>query len=163
MAQVLAKDTRIDTSRAAVVGRSYGGYMTLTLAARNPELWKASCDMFGPYDLFTFLERIPATWKPYFKIALGDPENPAEHAFLAERSPKTYIENLAAPMLVIQGKNDPRVIEQESRDVVEKLRAIGKDVEYLVFENEGHDVIKFENKVKCYNAITDFFIKHLKP
>jgi pimeloyl-ACP methyl ester carboxylesterase len=163
MTQVLAKDTRIDTSRAAVVGRSYGGYMTLTLAARNPELWKASCDMFGPYDLFTFLERIPATWKPYFKIALGDPENPAEHAFLAERSPRTYIENLAAPMLVIQGKNDPRVIEQESRDVVEKLRATGKDVEYLVFENEGHDVIKFENKVKCYNAITGFFTKHLKP
>jgi pimeloyl-ACP methyl ester carboxylesterase len=161
MTEILPKDDRVDTSRAAVVGRSYGGYMTLTLAARHPELWKASCDMFGPYDLFTFLERIPATWKPYFHIALGHPEKDVE--FLTERSPKTYIDQIAAPMLVIQGKNDPRVIEQESADVVAGLQAKGKDVEYLMFENEGHDVIKFENKVRCYNAITDFFAKHLQP
>lgn len=161
MTEVLPKDGRIDTGRAAVVGRSYGGYMTLTLAARHPELWKASCDMFGPYDLFTFLERIPATWKPYFHIALGHPETDAE--FLKERSPKSYIDRISAPMLVIQGKNDPRVIEQESRDVVDQLNAEGKQVEYLMFENEGHDVIKFENKVRCYNAITDFFAEHLRP
>ncbi|MGH2541407.1 MAG: alpha/beta hydrolase family protein, partial [Ardenticatenaceae bacterium] len=66
------------------------------------------------------------------------------------------------PLLVIQGANDPRVIERESRDVVEQLRARGKAVEYLVFENEGHDVLKFDNKVRCYNAIVDFFAKHLK-
>ena len=64
-------------------------------------------------------------------------------------------------MLVIQGKNDPRVIEQESRDLVDYLSSIGKQVEYLMFENEGHDVLKFENRVTCYNAITDFFKKHL--
>ncbi len=161
MTQVLPADPRVDTSRAAVVGRSYGGYMTLTLAARHPELWRASCDMFGPYDLFTFINRLPETWKPYFKISLGDPDSEADKAFLTERSPRTHIDNLAAPMLVIQGKNDPRVIEQESRDVVNYLNSIGKDVEYLMFENEGHDVIKFENKVRCYNAITDFFKKHL--
>jgi len=161
MTEVLPQDVRIDVTRTAVVGRSYGGYMTLTLAARHPELWKASCDMFGPYDLFTFLDRIPATWKPYFHIALGHPEKDAE--FLKERSPKTYIDRIAAPMLVIQGKNDPRVIEQESHDVVDQLNAQGKQVEYLMFENEGHDVIKFENKVRCYNAITEFFMEHLNP
>jgi len=63
--------------------------------------------------------------------------------------------------LVIQGKNDPRVVEQESRDLVEHLRAQGKTVDYLMFENEGHDVLKYENRVRCYNAITDFFRKHL--
>ncbi|HEX8598137.1 MAG TPA: prolyl oligopeptidase family serine peptidase [Chloroflexia bacterium] len=162
MTEVLPKDKRIDVSRAGVIGRSYGGYMTLTLAMRHPELWKAAVDMFGPYDLVTsFLERIPETWKPYFHEALGHPVKDRE--FLLERSPKTYMNDLAAPMLVIQGANDPRVIEAESRDVVESLRAAGKDVEYLVFENEGHDVIKYENKVRCYNAITDFFKKHLQP
>ncbi len=161
MTKVLPDDPRLDTKRAAVVGRSYGGYMTLTLAARHPELWAASCDMFGPYDLLTFGERIPETWKPYFKIALGDPDIPVERQFLVERSPRSYIENLGAPMLVIQGKNDPRVVEQESRDLVEHLRSIGKEIEYLMFENEGHDVLKFENRVTCYNAITDFFKKHL--
>jgi dipeptidyl aminopeptidase/acylaminoacyl peptidase len=162
MTEVLPKDPRIDVSRAGVIGRSYGGYMTLTLAMRHPELWKAAVDMFGPYDLVTsFLERIPETWKPYFYEALGHPVK--DRDFLLERSPKTYMNDLAAPMLVIQGANDPRVIEAESRDVVESLRAAGKDVEYLVFENEGHDVIKYENKVRCYNAITDFFTKHLQP
>jgi pimeloyl-ACP methyl ester carboxylesterase len=161
MTKVLPNDPRLDTKRAAVVGRSYGGYMTLTLAARHPELWAASCDMFGPYDLLTFGERIPETWKPYFKIALGDPDIPEERALLVERSPRTYIENLGAPMLVIQGKNDPRVVEQESRDLVEHLRSIGKEIEYLMFENEGHDVLKFENRVTYYNTITDFFKKHL--
>jgi len=163
MTKVLPNDPRLDVKRAAVVGRSYGGYMTLTLAARHPELWRASCDMFGPYDLLTFSERIPATWKPYFKIALGDPDIPEERQFLIERSPRTYIEKLGAPMLVIQGKNDPRVIEQESHDLVDHLNSIGKQIEYLMFENEGHDVLKFENRVVCYNAITDFFKKYLIP
>ena len=94
---------------------------------------------------------------------MGDPEIPEEKAFLVERSPKTYFDQIQAPMMVIQGKNDPRVVEQESRDVVDYLNSIGKEVEYLMFENEGHDVIKFENKVRCYNAITEFFVKHLGP
>lgn len=157
--KLLADDPRVDTARAGVVGRSYGGYMTLTLAFRHPELWKAAVDMFGPYDLLTFMDRIPEPWKPYFRIAVGDPEH--DRDFLVERSPRTYMHQLQAPMLVIQGKNDPRVIERESRDVVEQLRASGKIVEYLMFEDEGHDVLKYENRVRCYNAITDFFRAHL--
>jgi len=157
--QLLAADPRIDTSRVGVVGRSYGGYMTLTLAARHPELWKAAVDMFGPYDLFTFLERIPETWKPYFVLALGDPVKDKD--FLTDRSPRTHMDRIQCPLLVIQGKNDPRVIERESHDVVEYLRSIGKTVDYLMFENEGHDVLKFENRVTCYNAITDYFKKYL--
>ena len=76
---------------------------------------------------------------------------------LADRSPKTYLHQLACPMLVIQGANDPRVVEQESRDLVEELRGQGKDIDILVFEDEGHDVLKFDNRVRCYNAITEFF------
>ncbi len=140
MTEVLPLDERVDTSRAGVVGRSYGGYMTLTLAARHPELWRAAVDMFGPYDLFTFMDRLPETWKPYFALAVGDPEKDAD--FLTERSPKTHIESISCPLLVIQGQNDPRVVERESRDVVEQLRGLGRDVDYLVFEDEGHDVLK---------------------
>lgn len=163
MTKVLVKDKRLDVKRAAVVGRSYGGYMTLTLAGRHPELWRASCDMFGPYDLLSFSERIPETWKPYFKISLGDPAKPEGRAFLAERSPKTHLKGLSAPMLVIQGRNDPRVAAAESEDLVRELKAAGKDIELLVFENEGHDVLKYENRVRCYDAIADFFAKHLNP
>ncbi len=159
LTEVLPNDERVDTSRAGVVGRSYGGYMTLTLAGRHPDLWSGAVDMFGPYDMFTFLDRIPPTWKPYFELAIGHPERDKD--FLTEISPKTHMDNLTCPMLVIQGKNDPRVVEQESADLVEAMRAQGKDVDYLMFEDEGHDVLKLPNKVRCYEAIVDFFKKHL--
>jgi len=159
LTEVLSQDERVDTSRAGVVGRSYGGYMTLTLAARHPELWRAAVDMFGPYDLFTFMDRLPETWKPYFALAVGDPER--DRDFIVERSPKTHVADIACPLLVIQGQNDPRVIERESRDVVEQLRGLGRDVDYLVFEDEGHDVLKLKNRVHCYDTIVGFFAQHL--
>lgn len=160
MTTILPNDPRIDVANAGVMGRSYGGYMTLTLAARHPELWKAAIDMFGPYDLLTFSDRIPETWKPYFVTQIGDPVN--EREILVERSPKTYMDNLQAAMLVLQGAKDPRVIEQESRDVVAHLQELGKEADIYVFEDEGHDVLKFANKVRCYTMITDFFTQHLK-
>jgi pimeloyl-ACP methyl ester carboxylesterase len=156
----LRRDERLDMDRVGVTGRSYGGYMTLTLIGRHPELWQAACDMFGPYNLLTFVERLPETWKTYFYLSIGHPEEDRE--FLEERSPSTHLHRLACPMLVIQGANDPRVVEVESRDLVEALRAQGKEIEYLVFENEGHDVIKFENKVRCFNRMVRFFVDHLQ-
>ncbi len=152
---------QLDVARAGVMGRSYGGYMTLTLAGRHPDLWTAACDMFGPYSLFSFLERLPPTWRTYFEMAMGHPEKDKE--MLTERSPHTWLHQLACPMLVIQGANDPRVVESESSDLVAELRGQGKEIDYLVFENEGHDVIKYENKVRCYNQIVEFFCAHLRP
>jgi pimeloyl-ACP methyl ester carboxylesterase len=159
MQEVLPKDERVDAQRAGVVGRSYGGYMTLTLASRHPELWRGAVDMFGPYDLLTFAQRIPETWKPYFVLTLGDPETNGD--FFEERSPRTHIANITCPLLVIQGQNDPRLVEAESRDVVENLRGLGKEVDYLLFEDEGHDVLKLANRVRCYDAIVGFFSDHL--
>ncbi|HEX7541510.1 MAG TPA: prolyl oligopeptidase family serine peptidase [Anaerolineales bacterium] len=163
MTKVLPKDKRLDVMRAAVVGRSYGGYMSLTLVSRHPDLWSVACDMFGPYDLITFCERLPETWKPYFKVILGDPATSEGRAFLNERSPKTYLDNLSCPMLVIQGRNDPRVVAKESEELVADLKKKGKEIEILLFEDEGHDVLKHANRVTCYNAITDIFVKYLKP
>jgi len=157
----LRRDPRLDLDRAGVVGRSYGGFMTLTLAGRHSELWRAACDMFGPYNLITFVERLPETWKTYFYLSIGHPEK--DYDALVTASPSTYLHQLACPLLVIQGHNDPRVREIESRDVVEDLRRQGKQVDLLVFENEGHDVLKLENKVRCYNEITTFFVQHLDP
>jgi pimeloyl-ACP methyl ester carboxylesterase len=159
MTEVLPNDERVDVSRAGVVGRSYGGYMTLTLASRHPELWRAAVDMFGPYDLITFTERLPETWKPYFALAVGDPVR--DRDFFVERSPRTYSSDIDCPLLVIQGKNDPRVVEAESRGLVDELRATGRDVDYLMFEDEGHDVLKLGNRVRCYDAIVGFFARNL--
>jgi dipeptidyl aminopeptidase/acylaminoacyl peptidase len=159
--KMLEKDPRIDSSRRAVIGRSYGGYMTLTLASRHPDLWKAACDMFGPYDLASFICRLPESWQTFFFLSVGHPEKDKE--FLTERSPKTYFKNIRCPMLIIQGRNDPRVLAVESKEVVESLKANGVDTEFLIFEDEGHDIIKFKNKVLCYTKIVDFFRQHLNP
>lgn len=157
----LEKDPRLDTARMGVLGRSYGGYMTLELAGRHPDLWAAAIDMFGPYNLFTFIEGLPETWKTYFYMTIGHPER--DHDFLVERSPKTFLGDLACPMLVIQGRNDPRVVVAESDRLVEELRGQGKDIEYLVFDDEGHDMVKLENKERAYEAIVSFLVQHLEP
>jgi dipeptidyl aminopeptidase/acylaminoacyl peptidase len=92
---------------------------------------------------------------------LGDPSTKDGVKFLTERSPKKYLQNLACPMLVIQGRNDPRVVASESEDLVKNLSAIGKDIAIHVFEDEGHDVLKYNNRVDCYSMITEFFRKNL--
>lgn len=94
-----------------------------------------------------------------FQLSIGDPDTEADE--IIARSPSTYLDNLGCPMLVIQGANDPRVMRAESDDLVERLTAAGKDIEYLVFPDEGHDVTKMVNKVRCYEAITRFFQRHL--
>src|SRR5437667_3747361 len=155
----LEKDARIDSRRRAVVGRSYGGFMTLTLASRFPSMWKAAVDMFGPYDLPKWASRTPPSWMPYIRLAVGDPEK--DRDMLLEHSPKTYLANLTSPLMIIQGKNDPRVPEPESAEVAADLRKRGVQVDYLVFEDEGHDVLRFKNRVTCYSKITEFFLKHI--
>ena len=158
--KMLEKDPRIDSSKRALIGRSYGGYMTLTLVSRFPDLWKAGVDMFGPYNLITFIERLPETWQTAFHLSVGHPVKDKD--FLLERSPYTYIDQVKCPMLMIQGRNDPRVVERETADVVERLRSRRVPVDYLVFEDEGHDVIKLKNRITCYSKITSFFTQHLK-
>jgi pimeloyl-ACP methyl ester carboxylesterase len=157
----LRGDDRLAVDRLGVMGRSYGGFMTLTLAGRHPDLWSAACDMFGPFDLPVWLRRLPETWLTYFEQALGHPDRDRDD--LVRRSPRTYLGDLACPLLVVQGANDPRVVRAESDDLVAELRAAGKDVEYLVFDDEGHDVTRTANKILAYNTVADFFARHLEP
>lgn len=156
----LKADPRLDAGRIGVMGRSYGGFMTLTLLGRHPDLWAAGVDMFGPYDLFTFLDALPETWKTYMYMAIGHPER--DEALLRERSPRSHLNALSAPLLVIQGRNDPRVVVEESDRLVAELRSHGKEIEYLVFDDEGHDMVKHPNKVRAYVAIVEFFAQHLR-
>ena len=122
--------------RLFVVGGSYGGYMTLLLAGRHPELFRAAVDIFGPSNLFTFLESVPEDWKPMMDKWLGDPVRDRER--LTKDSPITYLDQMVNPILVIQGANDPRVVKAESDQIVAALQEKGVDVEYIVLDDEGH-------------------------
>lgn len=150
----LIKSGYVDETRIAVVGGSFGGFMTLTCITRAPELWKCAVDIFGPSNLLTFLNSIPEHWKPATNDLVGDPEKDKE--ILAERSPINHVDNIVRPILIVQGKNDPRVVQKESDQIVEKLHSQKKEVEYIVLEDEGHGFSKVSNQIKVWTAIADF-------
>ncbi|MBY7141854.1 S9 family peptidase [Virgibacillus sp. NKC19-3] len=147
-----------DPEKLFLVGGSYGGYMALLLHGRHPEYFKAVVDIFGPSDLFTFVHSVPPHWKPIMERWLGDPER--DKARFIKDSPVTYLDSMTKPMLVIQGAKDPRVVKEESDQIVAKLEEKGRDVEYLVLEDEGHGFSKRENEIKVYSLMLDFLEKH---
>ncbi|MDR0268470.1 S9 family peptidase [Paenibacillus sp.] len=140
--------------RLFVMGGSYGGYMTLLLAGRNPEYFKAAIDIVGPSNLFTFYHSVPDHWKPIMEQWLGDPERDRER-FIKD-TPITYLDNMVNPLLIIQGANDPRVVKAESDQIVEALLEKGRDVEYIVFDDEGHGITKKANEKIAYARMVQF-------
>jgi len=149
----------VDEDRIGVWGGSYGGFAALTCVTRLPDHWAVAVDIFGPSNLVTFARAVPPTWRRMMKRFVGDPDEDEE--LLRERSPMTYIENAKAPLLVIQGATDPRVVKGESDQLVEKLRSLGRTVEYHVFENEGHGFTKRENELKSMRLSAEWLEQHL--
>ncbi len=130
--------------------------MTLLLHGRHADYFRACVDIFGPSNLVTFAQSVPDFWKPIMKQWLGDPDDPADRERLVKDSPITYLDGMTKPMLVIQGANDPRVVKAESDQIVQALRERGRDVEYIVFEDEGHGFMKLENEIEAYRRTVAF-------
>ena len=147
-----------DPDRIAVYGASFGGFAVLSAMTRLPEYWRCGIDLVGPANLVTFARAVPPHWRDSMKKWVGDPDEDAE--FLMERSPITHVENVRAPLLVLQGTNDPRVVKPESDQMVETLRGLGREVDYVVFEDEGHDFSKRHNQLRAYRVIAAFLFKH---
>ena len=141
-----------------LVGGSYGGYMALLLHGRHPEYFRAVVDIFGVSNLFTFYNSVPEHWKPLMKRWLGDPVEDKER--FEKDSPVTYLDTMTKPMLVIQGAHDPRVVKEESDQIVEKLRNAGREVEYIVLDDEGHGFSKKENEILVYKSMLEFLNEH---
>ena len=149
----------VEPEKIGVYGGSYGGFAVLTCVTRLPQYWAAAVDIFGPSNLVTFAKAVPPTWKRFIARFVGDPETEAD--FLMERSPITYVENVQTPLLVIQGATDPRVVKGESDQLVEKLESLGREVEYVVFDDEGHGFTKRSNELKAYSLAAGWLEKHL--
>lgn len=149
----------VDASRIAVFGGSFGGFATLSAVTRIPDAWCAAVDAFGPSNLVTFVKAVPGHWQRMMKDWVGDPDT--ESDFLMSRSPITHIGNVKCPMLVIQGGMDPRVVKSESDQFVEKLRAMGRQVEYMVLPDEGHGFTKQKNEFMAYKRIGEFLVERL--
>jgi dipeptidyl aminopeptidase/acylaminoacyl peptidase len=149
----------VEPDRIGVFGGSYGGFAVLTCVTRLPDHWAAAVDIFGPSNLVTFAKAVPPTWRRMMKRFVGDPEE--DEAMLLERSPLTYIENVRAPLLVIQGAKDPRVVKPESDQLVDRLEELGRTVEYVVFEDEGHGFTKRQNELRAFRLSAEWLERYL--
>ncbi|MEW6744982.1 MAG: prolyl oligopeptidase family serine peptidase [Planctomycetota bacterium] len=153
-----------DKKRIAIMGGSYGGYATLAGLAFTPDLYAAGVSIVGPSNIITLLNSIPPYWGPMkkmFTMRVGDPEIPEERERLIAQSPFYSAKKIQAPLLVIQGANDPRVKQAESDQIVVALRELGRPVEYLVAPDEGHGFAGRDNRLAMFAVIEEFLAKHL--
>jgi dipeptidyl aminopeptidase/acylaminoacyl peptidase len=145
--------------RVAVMGGSYGGFMVLAALTEYPELWSAGVDIVGIANLVTFLE-----YTGSYRRRLREPEYgslEADREFLESISPIHKADKIAAPLMVIHGKNDPRVPVGEAEQIVKSVRGNGGAVEYLLYEDEGHGLAKLKNRLDAYPKIAAFLDRHL--
>ena len=151
------------SDRIAVMGGSYGGYMTAAALAFHPETFDAGINIFGVTNWVRTLQSIPAWWGAQ-RVALydemGDPANDAtRHRAI---SPLFHANRIRRPMLVVQGANDPRVLQVESDELVAAARANNVPVEYLLFPDEGHGFLRKENRIRASDAYLAFLNQHLR-
>ena len=149
----------VDPQRIGVFGGSFGGFATLSCVSRLPDLWAAAVDIVGPSNLVTFSKAVPPTWRRIMNEWVGDPETEVD--FLMSRSPITYVDQIRAPLFVIQGANDPRVVQSESDQIVERLRERGVDVRYDVYADEGHGFTRRRNEIKAIGDTARFMERYL--
>ncbi len=151
-----------DPKRVAIIGGSYGGYATLVGMTFTPEYFKCGISIVGPSNLITFLQTIPPYWetfKPQFYKRVGHPEEDKE--FLISRSPYFYAKNIKSPLLIIHGANDPRVKLQESEMMYKAAKENGIEATLVVYPDEGHGIVRPENRLDMTGRIEEFLAKHL--
>jgi dipeptidyl aminopeptidase/acylaminoacyl peptidase len=145
--------------RIAVMGGSYGGFMVLAALTEYPELWTAGVDIVGIANLVTFLQNTGSYRRSLREQEYGSLER--DHDLLKFISPIHKAEKIAAPLMVIHGKNDPRVPVGEAEQIVKRVRGNGGTVEYILYEDEGHGLAKLKNRLDAYPKIDAFLDRHM--
>jgi dipeptidyl aminopeptidase/acylaminoacyl peptidase len=161
--QMLIETGYVDPERVGIIGGSYGGYMVAAALAFDPEVFDVGVDIFGVTNWLRTLESIPPWWgaaRDALYSEMGDPSTDRDR--LHRISPLFHAASITKPLIVLQGANDPRVLQVESDELVQAVRANGVPVEYIVFENEGHGFLHKDNEIRGYSAILSFLDEHLK-
>ena len=161
--EFLASTGVVDSSRIGIIGGSYGGYMTMAAMAFTPEEFAVGVNIFGVTNWLRTLNSIPPYWESFRKALydeMGDPTT-EDSIMLFNTSPLFHAHNITKPLMVLQGANDPRVLQVESDEMVEAVKNNGVPVEYVLFEDEGHGFVKKENEIEGYGKIRVFLDKYL--
>jgi len=160
----LQEQNYIDAEKIGIIGGSYGGYMTMAALTFAPDEFEVGVNIFGVTNWLRTLKSIPPYWES-FRAALytemGDPYS-ADSVRLHQISPLFHAKQVKKPLMVLQGANDPRVLQVESDEIVEAVKKNGVTVDYVVFPDEGHGFVKKENEILGYGKILTFLDTHLK-
>ena len=154
----------IDAEKIGIIGGSYGGYMTMAAMTFTPNEFKVGVNIFGVTNWIRTLKSIPAYWEASRKALyneLGDPYS-ADSIRLKKISPLFHANNIKNPVMVLQGANDPRVLQVESDEIVAEMQKNKVPLEYVVFDDEGHGFRKKENQLEGYRKIKEFLDYYLK-
>ena len=157
----LAESGTAPADRIGVIGGSYGGFMTLAaITFCADRRWAAAVDIVGIARWRTFFEKTSPWRRPLRAAEYGDPVSDAD--FLESISPLNFVDRISAPLMVIHGANDPRVPIEEAEQIVATLRAKGRPVDYLRYEDEGHGLVKAKNRADAWPRVVAFFEKYLR-
>lgn len=154
----------IDMEKVGILGGSYGGYVTMAALTFAPEEFAVGVNIFGVTNWLRTLKSIPPYWESFRKALydeMGDPFT-EDSVRLYNISPLFHAQNVTKPLMVLQGANDVRVLQVESDEIVEAVKANNVPVEYVIFDDEGHGFRKKENEIEGYGKIKEFLDKHLK-
>jgi dipeptidyl aminopeptidase/acylaminoacyl peptidase len=160
----LQKQEYIDENKIGIIGGSYGGYMTMAAMTFTPDEFMVGVNIFGVTNWIRTLKSIPPFWEASRKALydeLGDPYS-SDSIRLKKISPLFHADKVINPVMVLQGSNDPRVLQIESDEIVEELINNDIPVEYVIFEDEGHGFRKKENQIGGYRKIKSFLDLYLK-
>jgi dipeptidyl aminopeptidase/acylaminoacyl peptidase len=149
----------VDPRKIGIYGGSYGGFMTLMAIGKTPDVWAGAVDEYGIISWSTMLKSSDPSLNEYLKALLGDPDT--NRKVYEDDSPITYIRSEKAPLLVLQGDNDPRVPKEEAQQVVDILKKEGRVVDVHYYPNEGHGFVKRENQIDSIRRTIAWFDQYL--
>lgn len=162
--EFLASTSVIDMDKLGIIGGSYGGFIVLSALTQYPEEFQVGVDLYGVSNWVRTLRSIPPQFeysRQWFYQEHGDPFT-EDSIRLFEISPLHHANKITRPLIVLQGANDPRVLQAESDEIVEAVKANGVHVEYIIFEDEGHGFLKKENVMESNKRVTEFLDRFLK-
>jgi dipeptidyl aminopeptidase/acylaminoacyl peptidase len=151
----------LDPKKIAVMGGSYGGYLSMMSVTKAPEVWAAGVPIVPFVNWFTEIENEDPMLQQSDLATMGDLVK--NKALYEDRSPVNFIDQIKAPLLLLAGGHDPRCPKSETQQVVEAIKKRGGTVDYKIYDNEGHGFARVENQIDAYRRVADFLLAHVPP
>ena len=151
----------LDPKKIAVMGGSYGGYLSMMAVTKAPDVWAAGVPIVPFVNWFTEIENEDPVLQQSDLATMGDVVK--NKALYEDRSPINFIDQIKAPLLLLAGGHDPRCPKSETQQVVDAIKKRGGTVDSKVYENEGHGFARVENQIDAYKRVADFLLAHVVP